>query len=73
MKKNMGYLDRAFRSIFAVVVAVLYFAGYINGIAAIVLGAMAVVFLTVSIIGYCPLYAPLKWNTVQYKDPEEKP
>lgn len=71
MKKNMGYLDRAIRSLFAVAVAVLYFIGYINDAAGIILGVFSLIFLMTSIIGFCPLYVPLKLNTIQFKDPDD--
>ena len=44
MPKNMGTIDRAARAIFAVVVAVLYFANVISGTVAIILGVLALVF-----------------------------
>jgi hypothetical protein len=44
-------------------VAGLYFTGQISGTIAIVLSVLAVIFLVTSIIGFCPLYAPLKLST----------
>jgi Na+(H+)/acetate symporter ActP len=64
MKKNMGTLDRIIRVLLAIVVLILYLAGSISGVAAIILGIFAVVFVITSAIGYCPLYAPLKISTV---------
>ncbi len=61
--KNMGTLDRAIRLIFAVVVAVLYFTGNISGLAATILGILAVIFVLTSFVGFCPLYAPFKLST----------
>ena len=63
MTKNMGTVDRVIRAVFAVAVAVLYFAGIISGIVAIILGILALVFLLTSIFGFCPLYAPFKFST----------
>ena len=63
MTKNMGTVDRIIRAVFAVAVAVLYFAGIISGIVAIILGILAIVFLLTSIFGFCPLYAPFKFST----------
>ena len=60
MKKNMGYIDRIARFLFAVAVGVLYFTNLISGTAAIVLGILAVVFILTSLSGFCPLYAPFK-------------
>lgn len=63
MTKNMGTVDRVIRAVFAVAVAVLYFAGIISGIVAIILGILAIVFLLTSIFGFCPLYTPFKFST----------
>ena len=63
MKTNMGIIDRIVRLIAVAVVAGLYFTGQISGTVAIVLGILAVIFLVTSLIGFCPLYAPLKLST----------
>ena len=63
MKKNMGTVDRIIRVLVAVVIALLYFAGQISGVAAIILGIIAVVFLLTSIIAFCPLYVPFGIST----------
>lgn len=63
MKKNMGMIDRVLRVVFAVAVAVLYFAHMISGTAAIILGALSVVFVLTSAVGTCPLYLPLGLST----------
>jgi hypothetical protein len=66
MKKNMGTVDRGIRLALAIVVAILYFAGKISGIAAIVLGILALVFVITSLVGHCPAYTPLGIKT--FKD-----
>ncbi len=63
MKKNMGSLDRIIRVILAAVVVVLYFTGAISGTAALILGALAVVFLATSAVSSCPLYLPFNIST----------
>jgi len=63
MQKNMGTIDWVLRTVLAVLVGVFYFTGHITGIAAIVLGIIAVIFLVTSAVGYCPLYVPLKIST----------
>ena len=68
MKKNMGLVDRSIRSVLAVVIAILYFTNQISGIAAIVLGLFAVVFLLTSFMSFCPLYAPFKLSTIKKSD-----
>ena len=64
MKKNMGTIDRIIRTLLAIAVIILYLAGSITGIAAIILGIFALIFLITSAIGYCPLYAPFKISTI---------
>ncbi len=63
MKSNMGLLDRLVRVGLVAVVAVLFFTGQLSTTAAIVLGALAVVFLATSAIGVCPLYLPFGLST----------
>ena len=63
MKHNMGTIDRIVRLIAVAIVAGLYFTGQISGTVAIVLGILAVIFLVTSLIGFCPLYVPLKLTT----------
>lgn len=68
MKKNMGTIDRAVRIILAIAVAVLYLGDQISGLAAVILGIVAVIFLLTGIIGFCPLYLPLGINTGKKAD-----
>ncbi len=63
MKTNMGLVDRIVRVVLAIVVAVLYFTGRIDGIAAIALGILALVFLLTSALAFCPLYLPFGLST----------
>lgn len=63
MKKNMGTIDRIVRAIIAVAVGLLWYLGVISGTVAIVLGALAVVFLATSLISFCPLYLPFGLST----------
>ncbi len=65
MKKNMGTIDRTIRILLAIIIAVLYFTNQISGLAAIILGIIAIAFLITSIVGYCPLYVPLKISTIK--------
>jgi hypothetical protein len=64
MKKNMGTVDKIIRILLAIVVIVLYLNGSITGVAAIILGILAIVFIVTSLIGFCPLYVPLKISTI---------
>ena len=63
MKQNMGTIDRVIRVILALLVLVLYLAGSISGTATIILGIFAVIFVLTSLVGFCPLYVPLKIST----------
>lgn len=65
MKKNMGTVDRIIRVLLAVVVLILYLTGNITGLAAAILGIIALVFVLTSIIGFCPLYVPFKISTIK--------
>ena len=67
MQKNMGSIDRIARVIVALAIVILFLFGEISGLAAIVLGILAVVFLLTSAMGSCPLYGPLKLNTMGKK------
>ncbi len=65
MKKNMGSVDRIARVLVALVIAVLYFTDQMSGLAATILGLLAVIFILTSSIGFCPLYAPFKFTTLK--------
>jgi hypothetical protein len=67
MKQNMGTIDRVIRISLALVVAILYFTGQLSGLAAIVLGIFAIVFLLTSLVGVCPLYTVLGIKTTKNK------
>lgn len=59
----MGFADKIIRFILAISVGVLYYTNVINGTLAIVLGALAVVFILTSFVSFCPLYLPFGINT----------
>jgi small-conductance mechanosensitive channel len=61
--KNMGSADRIIRILLALVVGVLILTHQLTGIAAIVLGVLAVIFLLTSFVGFCPAYKPLGIST----------
>lgn len=63
MPKNMGLIDKIIRLIIAAVIIILYFTGQISGVAAVILGIFAVIFIATSLIGTCPLYLPFKIST----------
>ena len=63
MTLNMGTVDRVLRIALAVVVAILIILGKLTGVAAIILGIFAIVFLITSAVGFCPLYKLLGIST----------
>lgn len=67
MKKNMGNADRIIRTILAIVFAVLYFTGTVQGTLGILLLVLAIVFLLTSLVGFCPLYTLFKGSTLPKK------
>ncbi len=67
MKQNMGTIDRVIRTSLALVVAILYFTDQLSGLAAVVLGIFAIVFLLTSLVGVCPLYTVLGIKTTKNK------
>lgn len=69
MKKNMGAADKFIRIGIAVVIAILYFSQLIIGTWAIILGALALIFMFTSFIGFCPLYLPFGISTFKKKKP----
>jgi hypothetical protein len=64
MKQNMGYFDRGVRFVIAAIVAGLYFTGHLHGLPLILLGTVSVAFLLTGSIGWCPLYLPIGYSTV---------
>jgi len=67
MKKNMGVIDRLIRTLLAIIVLLLYWTGNISGLAAIILGVFAIIFIITSTISFCPLYVLLKISTRREK------
>ena len=67
MVKNMGTVDQIVRIALAVVVAILSFTGAISGVAAIILGIFALIFVVTSFVGFCPLYALFEFSTRKHE------
>ncbi|TAH25908.1 MAG: DUF2892 domain-containing protein [Cytophagales bacterium] len=63
----MGTLDRIIRSIIAVVIIVLYFTNVLSATVALILLALALIFLLTSLISVCPLYLPFGITTCKKK------
>lgn len=56
MKKNMSNADRTIRVLVALIIAGLYLLHVISGTLAIVLLAVAAIFIATSFISFCPVY-----------------
>ncbi|MBN9481921.1 MAG: hypothetical protein BGO70_15225 [Bacteroidetes bacterium 43-93] len=67
MKKNMGVADSVIRMLIAVVILSLYLVGIINGTLALILLAVAIIFILTGLIGFCPLYLLLGISTRKKK------
>jgi hypothetical protein len=67
MPNNMGTIDRVLRILVAVSFTILFFLNIISGSIAIILLIVAAALIITSIIGFCPLYWPLKINTSKKK------
>lgn len=63
MKPNMGTADKVIRILAAIIITVLYFTNIISGTIAIILLALAGIFILTSFISFCPLYLPFGFST----------
>ncbi len=59
----MGTADKVVRILAAILIGVLYFMGQITGTVAIILMAVAVIFIATSFMSFCPLYLPFGIST----------
>ena len=67
MKTNMGAVDRLIRFILALAMGLLIYYDVVGGIVSYVLLAVIGVFALTSLVGFCPLYSILGWNTFSHK------
>jgi hypothetical protein len=65
MNRNLSNWDRMIRVVLAALFAYFYFAGIVTGGWGIVLLVLGVVFLGTAIVGFCPLYAAVKFRTLK--------
>lgn len=61
----MGTIDRVIRTLVAVIILVLYFTHVISGTLGIILLILAGAFVVTSLLGFCPLYWLLGFNTLK--------
>ena len=69
LKQNVGKLDRAIRTLFAMGVALLYLFDIISGYLGIGLMLFAIVLLVTSLLNFCPLYKIVGFNSCKF-DPK---
>lgn len=67
MKKNMGTNDKVFRISTAIIFAILYYTGTIDGLFGLILLIIGVAFVLTSLLSFCPLYLPLGISTCKKK------
>jgi hypothetical protein len=65
MKKNVGTIDKVIRILVAVVVVVLYFTNVISGTLAIILLALAAIFVLTSVFSFCPIWSIFGLSTTK--------
>lgn len=58
MKANMGTADKVIRILVAILIGVLFLMEQITGTGAIILMAVAVIFVATSFMSFCPMYLP---------------
>lgn len=67
MKTNMGAVDRLIRFLLALAVGLLIYYNVVGGMFSYVLLAVIGVFALTSLVGFCPFYSVLGWNTFSLK------
>ncbi len=72
MKKNMGNLDRVTRVTLAAIMGIMFWAGIVPGSVITVSGIITLALIVTGAAGFCPLYAPFKFNTLKYNLPTIK-
>jgi hypothetical protein len=63
MKHNIGLFDRVLRFALGIILGYSFFTHAVTGVLAIVFAVLALVLLTTSVLGFCPLYALLHIST----------
>ncbi len=65
-KQNLGTVDRMVRIVLGVILAAISML-VLKGTASAIVGVVALIPLITGIVGFCPLYVPLKLSTVKAK------
>ncbi len=61
-------MDKIFRLVIALLLAILYFTGVFSGTIALIFGILAFVFALTSLISFCPLYFPFGISTIKHDE-----
>ena len=67
MKTNMGTVDRLIRFLLALAMGLLIYYNVVDGVLSFVLLAVIGVFFLTGLVGFCPLYSIMGWNTFSHK------
>lgn len=70
MKPNVGTTDKIVRITAAIIFAILFFTGVVQGTVGMVLLILGGIFLATSLISFCPIYAIVGMNTCKVKAKE---
>jgi hypothetical protein len=65
MKLNESNTDRIIRAVAGLVLLYLGFGGVLAGGLAVVADVLALILLITAAVGFCPLYAMLKFSTIK--------
>lgn len=65
MKQNESSIDRIIRAVAGVALLYLGFGGVLSGGLAVAADVVGVVLLATAAIGFCPLYAIIKFSTLK--------
>ncbi len=63
LKLNMANWDRIARFIIGIVLLVLALTGTVAGVLGIIFDIIGAIFVVTGLVGFCPLYAVLKFST----------
>jgi len=67
MQTNVGGVDRLARFVIGLILAILVIANLVKGVAAVIVGIIAILLVFTSLFGFCALYVPFKFSTTKKK------
>ncbi len=72
MKRNVGNTDKLIRYVVALAILSLYYFRLVDGVAGLIVIAVAFVFAITGLLGFCPVYLPFGINTCKRKKGKEE-